>query len=856
MVEWLLIGVLCVTARADEPAAAPPEPLRAPQLLGEITPEYPPEAAGTSAVVTVRLRVDAAGVVVDAAVGPDVAPMFATSALNAARQLRFVPASRAGVPEAVDLEVRFTFAPPTGARDDAASDDEPGATVVVTDRRNKAPHLAAETTVSIDTIRAVPRSGAAAMLTVAPSVFLTQSGGDGHPNQIFLRGFDARHGQDVEFTVEGVPLNDTHNPHGHGLADIHFLIPEAVRTVKVVEGPFSPSQGDFAVAGSAAYALGLSTPGLITSATIGSFGTTRAMVGWRPADASGTSGLRGDQTFFAGEVFRTTGWGENRGAIRGSGLMQLVGGASPLRWRLLAGVYGSAYDSAGLVRKDDVDAGRIDLYGTYDTKQGGSSQRALISGGLEGKSGDTEWSLMAFAGARGLRIRENYNGFLLDERRPGETDHPQRGDLLEALYSARQAGLRAVARQAFASSVGDYVVEAGFFGRYDAVNAGMRRLRDQNGTPYRVEIDALVDHLDAAPWADIAGTWGIFAAHAGARVEGLVYETLDACAAKDGWFPGIEQNDVNCPDEDRYGPRLRDEARTAFGIGLGPRASIEVNPSDHWSITASAGRGLRSLEAISLGQDESATFASADSAEIGVIAKQPVLGGTAQVRLIGFTTHVNRDLVFDEEQGRNVVAGETWRYGGLVSSELYVQNLVARTSFTYTYAIFGDDIPTRYSYYNSDRVPGMLIPYVPPYVVRSDVSYTWDAGRADAKVGRWQFSHGVGFDWIGPRPLPQSQRSDAYALVDVGTGVSRGPIQVRLDVTNVFGARYASAEYNFSSYWPGSGAAFPTRVPSRQISAGAPRAVSLTLTLRPGTPKAAPDEPLHGDPHEEHQEAP
>ena len=39
-------------------------------------------------------------------------------------------------------------------------------------------------------------------------LLLTNEGGEGHAEQIFLRGFDAREGQDLELSVGGVPINE------------------------------------------------------------------------------------------------------------------------------------------------------------------------------------------------------------------------------------------------------------------------------------------------------------------------------------------------------------------------------------------------------------------------------------------------------------------------------------------------------------------------------------------------------------------------------------------------------------------------------------------------------------------------
>src|SRR5687767_13525250 len=75
--------------------------------------------------------------------------------------------------------------------------------------------------IEVGQLHDVPRRSAEAYLTLAPGILLTNHGGEGHASAVFLRGFDAKEGQDIEFLVEGVPLNEVSNPHGHGYADTH-----------------------------------------------------------------------------------------------------------------------------------------------------------------------------------------------------------------------------------------------------------------------------------------------------------------------------------------------------------------------------------------------------------------------------------------------------------------------------------------------------------------------------------------------------------------------------------------------------------------------------------------------------------
>ena len=76
-------------------------------------------------------------------------------------------------------------------------------------------------------------------------------------------------GEDLEVLVDGIPVNEPSNAHAHGYADTLFLIPEVVDRVHVLQGPFDPRQGDFAIAGTAGYELGVRERGLRIKGVLG-----------------------------------------------------------------------------------------------------------------------------------------------------------------------------------------------------------------------------------------------------------------------------------------------------------------------------------------------------------------------------------------------------------------------------------------------------------------------------------------------------------------------------------------------------------------------------------------------------------
>nr|MCU0696740.1 TonB family protein [Myxococcaceae bacterium] len=279
---------------------------------------------------------------------------------------------------------------------------------VITGRLEPKSRGASDLRIEVGELRLVPRQTAGELLKLAPGILLTNEGGDGHPERIFLRGFDAREGQDLELSVDGVPVNDVGNLHGNGYADLNFIIPELVENLRVIEGPFDPRQGNFAVAGSAAYELGLKQRGLTVKGSYGSFDTQRLVLLWGPQAAS-------TRTFGGVSLQRSAGFGQNRSAQSARAAAGYEGRLSETTsFRVQAIGYAAGFRSAGVVRDDDLRAGRLGFFDTYDSRQGGDATRASLSGDVHYHLGGFTAHQQAAVVFRSSRIRENFTGFLND----------------------------------------------------------------------------------------------------------------------------------------------------------------------------------------------------------------------------------------------------------------------------------------------------------------------------------------------------------------------------------------------------------------------------------------------------------
>jgi len=684
--------------------------------------------------------------------------------------------------------------------------------LVVTVRGTAAKRMVAagDYNIKIGQLADVPRRSAAEMLTLAPGIMLTNHGGEGHASGVFLRGFDAGEGQDLEFSLEGVPINETSNPHGHGYADANFIIPELVSELRVVEGPFDPRQGDFAAAGSVRYTLGMDRKGLVAKIASGSFDRRRVLLLWSPQ-----AGSKGN--FVGMDLSAGNGFGPNR-AFAAARMMARheLKVTDHIRMSLLATSYATRFDSAGVIRLDDYRAERLpcgastneQFFCLYDTNQGGAASRHSMALTLERRDGAETNSAMVFVTYRPLRLRENFTGYLTDINPNGL---PQRGDGFEQNYDALTIGSQGSQRVTGQGWVREW--EVGYFVRHDQISSAQHRLRTEDRAPYKVDLDARLRITNIAPYLALT-------------VSPFSRLTLSGGLRADAFLFGV--TDENRPASDRQGTRLPYDSAEAYGLAIQPKLSGNFRATPELHLLLSAGVGTRSSFGQALSDGEYAPFAKVTASETGVAftrVAHRAPGGPVSLdaRLIAFWTQINRDLVFDEVAGRNTLAGRSNRIGSLASLRATSRvGLDALLSATYSEAYLP---PTGTGLF--DIKAGDRIPYIPRWVLRSDVSF-----RRHTEVHSEQVSltTAFGFTYVAPRPLPYGQLSPAIATLDVAARVSIRNIEIGISATNLLDRRNREAVFNYISNFRGPTEAV-SMLPQQHFAAGPPRQFLLTLQV-------------------------
>ncbi len=797
-------GVPDVDAAPSWPTTEEP-----PRITHQDPPIYPdlPKAQQKVTDVLVHVEVDANGSLTDSRVISPANPKFDDLAIAAVSTWTFEPAKQNGRPVASHTSVTVHFDPNATAGNETITITDTKARGVERPRDRGASTFELTPSLMSKTAQSSPGK----MLEQAPGLFLANEGGSGHADQVFLRGFDAEQGQDIEFTVGGVPINEVDNTDGHGYSDTHFIIPEVVRALRVTEGPFDPHQGDFAVAGSANYELGVVERGLQFEQTYGSFSTQRTLVLWAPPNER-------EGTFGAAQVTNTAGFGVNRASTAASAMSQYEGelGERGL-WRVLAMVYATHYKSAGVIRGTDVTSGKIDYFGTEDPSQGGDAQRYSLSFELEKPIDRTsEVKQQVFLTYRTMHITEDFTGFLLDDPQPGQSFHPQRGDAIEQDYTALTLGARG-SYQLKGSLLGqDQTIELGYYGRFDHTLPEIQRLRFGSTIPYLIDSDLVTDVLNVAPYVDLdLKPFAWLSLRGGVRQEFFSYDVTNLCATDGGYQRG-QPLDVLCPSYDTAGPRQNTSQISATGVISEPKVSAVAKLPGGLSLSASYGVGAQSLDAAYLTNNQNAPFSTLHAAEGGAIYHLATDDLELTGRVVGYYTHVDSDLIFDPLLGRLASSTGTTRRGAVIAAHLATPWLHELASATYAYATYDQD--------------HTLVPYVPSLIARSDTSVVHAIPNVAIDDSPVIGSLGLGLNYVGTRALPLGQESQPTFTIDASAGARWRWLKLGVQIQNLLDRRYPLTEYFYASDFH-QGPAYATLAPTLNYTVAPPFTVLFTLGL-------------------------
>lgn len=521
---------------------------------------------------------------------------------------------------------------------------------------------AAETQLDRQDVEATPGRSADDLLRQTKGLHQSAHSGHGKAYQYFLRGFDAVHGADLAIDLEGVPINEVSNVHGHGYLDLHFLPRELIEGAVLRPGVHTADVGDFGVAGSGSLALGMTENGLHMS--IG--GTTtrggEVALGYHPEN-------RGTGTFVYADGSAGLGVGQSRGytAFRvGAGLDGTLGNTD---LRVFALAYRGGFDSPGVLRQDAIDSGEKKFYDAYRGSGSGLSMRAIVAATATTRSEQWRSRATVWTQARRLELRQNFTGAY---------ENPETGDGTLQAHDAGSAGARWDGSWRPSESFG---LAFGADGRLDRIQQNEAGL-DLDGDIWEERIDAAVLQTSAGVY--VAAPVDLGPLHVEPGVRGQVFRVQLDRALDAGLTGG--------------------KAKATAPV-LAPRLNVGLRLGRAAAILGGVGRGFRSPEARGV-EENSAPVSVADGAELGM---KVFAGEVLELRGGGFGTWVSNEIRFDHASARFLTTGSTRRLGGY-------------GGFTVQLADWGDfefDVTGSDGRYTVNDAP---IPYAPRWLVVGQLS--------------------------------------------------------------------------------------------------------------------------------------
>lgn len=468
------------------------------------------------------------------------------------------------------------------------------------------------------------------LLEVVPGVVITQHSGGGKANQYFLRGFNLDHGTDFALSVDGLPVNMRSHGHGQGYADLNFVIPELVETVRYRKGPFQAEAGDFSAAGSAEFHLVDRLPQGLAKVEIGQDDHGRMVL----AETFPTRG--GDATTIGAEATRSNGpWLLAEELERYSLMARHTWTRGAGTYALTALGYMAEWVATDQIPQRAVAVGALDRFGFIDDTDGGASSRASLSFDLSSAAvADAKTTLNAYALFYELDLFSNFTYFLDDEDNGDQFNQRDRRFVFGGEW-----------QQARELDAGGRKLELSFGlqARHDAIaEVALHRTarRERLSTVRDDEVDETSAGLFADGTLHLAERWRVML---GVRADGYRFDVMSDTAANSG---------------------------TRHAGIVSPKLGVSWRTTDKIELYANVGAGFHSNDArgaviavdpVSGDRAERVDpLVRAEGAEIGV--RTSIVQGLVSTLAV-WGLELDSELVFVGDAGGTEASGATRRYG-------------------------------------------------------------------------------------------------------------------------------------------------------------------------------------------------
>jgi outer membrane receptor for Fe3+-dicitrate len=574
------------------------------------------------------------------------------------------------------------------------------------------------------------------LMRIVPGLFIAQHAGGGKAEQIFLRGFDADHGTDVQVSVDDLPVNMVSHAHGQGYADAHFIIPETVGNVDFGTGPYYTDHGNFNTAGYINFKTFNRIPKSRIQTEFGSFNTYRVL---GMIDLLKKNPDR-QNAFVAAEANYTNGPTENKQNFSRFNLFSKYNYRFSERTHLSASVSGfkSNWNASGQIPERAVKNGLINRFGSIDPNEGGRTERYNINVILSGKTGyNTTLQNQLFYSHYLFDLLSDFTFYLND---------PVNGDMIRQSekrdvygYNAKLATQWNIKKLSLESEI-----RTGF--RYDATSNSALSHVHKNELLDRFALGD-INEINAFASAQQRLTFGKLHIESGVRLDHLNF---------------------------RYSDKLTGLSNTSHTSVISPKLNIQYDAFKYLLVYFKAGKGFHSNDSRVVAQQQKEISPSAFGSDIGMILKP---AGNIYINVAAWYLVLQQEFVYVGDEGITEPSGKTIRKGiDVLARYQFTKNLFANIDVNITKAISAA-APKGNNY----------IPLAPLFTSTGGLFYKRKTG----------FNAGLSYRWIKNRPANEDNSivAKGYFLLDGCVNYTKPKYEIGISFENILNTQWNEAQF-------------------------------------------------------------
>ena len=247
---------------------------------------------------------------------------------------------------------------------------------------------AASTTLNSKEIERAPVASYGDLFRSLPGFNVANYGQGAIGYGLAMRGYtEQEHGRDIAYFIDGVPVNEISSIDTPNYADLNVLIPETVKSIEIVRGPFSVEAGDSNLGGAVFITTKSSDPYAGLSFSGGSYGTGRGLATYGTNTGS-------YEPYIAFEGYTTDGYRDNSWIDRYNSFNKVtvpLSGGDTLTFRAQA--YGTSSGAPSYLRLEDLKSGKVSATAAVNSTDG--SDKTMQNVVVEYAGGPAERQLTA-----------------------------------------------------------------------------------------------------------------------------------------------------------------------------------------------------------------------------------------------------------------------------------------------------------------------------------------------------------------------------------------------------------------------------------------------------------------------------